>query len=67
MMRKWMPSFLLEKWVADQYEYVTGTILVLNMLKNTFIFAGRVPVINLGIYHFINNWNDLLYPRKGLS
>ena len=66
-MRKWMPSFLLEKWVADQYEYVTGTILVLNMLKNTFIFAGRVPVIGLGIYHFINNWNDLLYPWKGLS
>ena len=44
---KWPPAFWPEKWVTDQYKYVSDTIPVLNMLKNTFIFAGSVTVISL--------------------
>lgn len=46
---KWPPSFLPEKWVFDQYIYVTDAIPVLNMLKNTVIFAGSVTVVSLVI------------------
>lgn len=46
---QWPPSFWPETWVADQYEYVMDTIPVLNMLKNTVIFAGSVTIISLFI------------------
>lgn len=44
---KYPPAFWPELWVADQYEYVVDTIPVLNMVKNTVIFAGSVTVISL--------------------
>ncbi len=46
---QWPPSFWPETWVADQYEYVMDTIPVLNMLKNTVVFAGSVTSISLFI------------------
>lgn len=46
---QWPPSFWPETWVADQYEYVMDTIPVLNMLKNTVVFAGSVTIISLFI------------------
>lgn len=46
---QWPPSFWPETWVTDQYEYVMDTIPILNMLKNTVIFAGSVTVISLFI------------------
>lgn len=46
---KWPPAFWPEKWVFDQYKYVTDAIPILSMLKNTAIFAGSVTAISLVI------------------
>lgn len=46
---KWPPAFWPEKWVFDQYQYVTDAIPILSMLKNTAIFAGSVTAISLVI------------------
>lgn len=43
----WPPSFLPKEWVLTQYEYVSSVIPVLNMVKNTVIFAGSVTLISL--------------------
>ncbi len=43
------PTFLPKVWVLDQYRYVLDAIPVLNMLKNTVIFAGSVTLISLVI------------------
>ncbi len=45
----WPPSFLPKQWVITQYQYVIGVIPVVNMLKNTVIFAGSVTLISLVI------------------
>lgn len=45
----WPPSFWPQEWVFDQYKYVADAIPVLNMLKNTIIFAGSVTIISLFI------------------
>lgn len=45
----WPPSFWPKEWVLDQYKYVSEAIPVLNMLKNTVIFAGSVTIISLFI------------------
>ena len=45
----WPPSFLPKEWVITQYQYVVSVIPVVNMLKNTVIFAGSVTVISLVI------------------
>lgn len=45
----WPPSFWPKEWVLDQYKYVADAIPVLNMLKNTIIFAGSVTIISLFI------------------
>lgn len=44
---KWPPAFLPEKWVLNQYQYVTDAIPILSMLKNTVVFAGSVTAISL--------------------
>ena len=44
---KWPPHFFPSEWVATQYRYVMKAIPVLDMLKNTVIFAGCVTVISL--------------------
>ncbi len=43
----WPPSFLPKQWVVTQYQYVVGVIPVINMLKNTVIFAGTVTLVSL--------------------
>ena len=43
----WPPHFFPSEWVATQYRYVMKAIPVLDMLKNTVIFAGCVTVISL--------------------
>ena len=45
----WPPAFLPKKWVLTQYQYVISVIPVVNMLKNTVIFAGCVTGISLVI------------------
>ncbi len=45
----WPPAFLPKKWVLTQYQYVISVIPVMNMLKNTVIFAGCVTGISLVI------------------
>ncbi|WP_130838398.1 carbohydrate ABC transporter permease [Lachnoclostridium sp. Marseille-P6806] len=44
---RWPPSFFPRSWVSDQYRYVFSILPVLNMLKNTVLFAGSVTVISL--------------------
>ena len=43
----WPPAFWPKKWVMTQYEYVVSVIPVMNMLKNTVVFAGCVTGISL--------------------
>ena len=44
---KYPPSFLPDQWVLTQYQYVSEAIPVLNMLKNTVIFAGSITIVSL--------------------
>lgn len=45
----WPPSFLPKEWVVTQYQYVSSVIPIIQMLRNTIIFAGSVTVISLVI------------------
>lgn len=45
----WPPSFFPQEWVLNQYQYVMQAIPVLNMVKNTVLFAGSVTILSLMI------------------
>lgn len=41
------PKFFPTEWTLKQYQYVTNSIPIFKMAKNTFIFAGSVTVISV--------------------
>ena len=57
---KWPPIFFPTEWVTTPFAY--DGMGEWKIYLKIILPLAKPALVTLGIYHFMNNWNDLLYP-----